>query len=140
MKKLDETGRGNPFRIPEGYFDEVNRKIISAVPEYSAGPGKPSLFIRLKPVLKLAAFITGFILAGYFILRTMVPAADQSLDQEISEYEFSGAYLNDIELAIKDEEGIALLIPEGIPDVSDSDIVEYLIMENVKTDEIYENL
>jgi hypothetical protein len=29
MKKLNETPGKNPFKVPENYFEEVNRKILS---------------------------------------------------------------------------------------------------------------
>ena len=30
MQKLNEIPDKNPFKVPENYFEEVNRKIISA--------------------------------------------------------------------------------------------------------------
>lgn len=138
MKKLDEISRKAPFRIPDNYFDEVNLKIISATSEIVPVRRKSGIIVRLRPVLRLAAFITGFIIASYFILKTILPADDQMPDQGISMQELSGSFLNDIELAVTEEEGAGMM-PEEVPDVSDSDLIEYLITENVNTEEIYEH-
>jgi hypothetical protein len=138
ISKLDDTGKGNPFRIPENFFEDVNRKIISSLPENEAV--KAGIFIRLKPVLKLAAFISGFILASYLIIKILNPPANQQFDNEITLNEFSESYLNDIEFAVTDEEEAVIMIPEVVPDVSNSELIDYLIMENINTDEIYEQL
>ena len=30
MKKLNDIDKKNPFKVPDNYFEDVNRKIISA--------------------------------------------------------------------------------------------------------------
>jgi hypothetical protein len=33
MKNIDKIPEGNPFKVPNNYFEEVNRKIISSTVE-----------------------------------------------------------------------------------------------------------
>lgn len=138
MEKPDKIQK-NPFRIPENYFDEVNRKILSAASEYKPEVRKASLYVRLMPLTRVAALISGLVLISYLLLRSPGSVDPDQDMPAVSLQEFSDKYLNEIEL-ITLEENSALFISDDVPDVSNSDIIDYLILDNININEIYEEL
>lgn len=54
-------GKDAGFKVPEGYFDDLQRKIIAELPSYPAKPSKPDLsaWQRMKPYVYLAAMFAG---------------------------------------------------------------------------------
>ena len=72
-------GQGNPFRVPEGYFDNFAAEMMKNLPEQS-GQQKKSLLIRLRPWMYAAAcmVVALFTATLYFVNDTPsqeVPAA-----------------------------------------------------------------
>lgn len=65
--KMDQ--RPSPFRVPEGYFEQLSDRIMSRLPqEEPAQQPKPALIRRLRPLLYAAACvcIAVFSVAIYF--------------------------------------------------------------------------
>lgn len=138
MEKLNESQGKSPFRVPGNYFDEVNRKIISATSVNESATKKVRMYRRFKPYLTLAAFVAGFILLSYSSLRFFNTKDINDIIPRITLEEFSDSYLNDIDLHTLEESGAALLLSAEDPDISNSDIIDYLLIENVNINEIYE--
>ncbi len=59
---------------------------------------------------------------------------------EISLQEFSESYLNDIDLLTLEEKAGSLTPYEDVPNVNNTEIIEYLLLENINENEIYELL
>jgi hypothetical protein len=122
MKESDKIPGKNPFKVPENYFEDVTRKIISATveAEISTGPEvrKIGLFRRLRPALAIAASVVLLVLLSYTALRIFLPDNKNGKISEISLME----------------------IYDRVPEVSNSEIIDYLILENVGINEIYELL
>lgn len=60
--KLKQTvGNRVPFKVPDGYFEEVQLRIMSSLPEYPAEPVAPKLSVwhKVKPYVYLAAMFAG---------------------------------------------------------------------------------
>lgn len=58
--KLEKIGTGNPFKVPEGYFDNLTENIMSRLPERIAEEQKPiSLWKRVEPWVYMAAMFAG---------------------------------------------------------------------------------
>lgn len=59
LKKKYGTDSG--FRVPDGYFEELNVRIMSRLPEYPEASGNVDLSVwqRVKPYLYLAAMFAG---------------------------------------------------------------------------------
>lgn len=140
MEKLSKKQDKNPFIVPEYYFDEVTGKIINATSGYEPEAKKVSLYGKIKPYLAVAAAISGFILISYTTLRLFSSNDPDNIVSEISLQELSDSYLNDIDLYTLEENGAAFLISYEIPDVNKSDIIDYLLRDNINIDEIYEQL
>ena len=65
MKELKEIQNKNPFKVPENYFEEVNRKIISETAGFDSKEEKKGFYIKLRPYLAVAASVAGLILLSY---------------------------------------------------------------------------
>lgn len=56
-----ESGRPNPYKVPEGYFESFRVSVLESLPEYPEKP-KPvnlSAWQRIKPYIWLAAMFAG---------------------------------------------------------------------------------
>lgn len=57
----EKYGNETGFRVPDGYFEELNAKILSGLPPYKEAPKSVSLSMwqRVKPYVYLAAMFAG---------------------------------------------------------------------------------
>lgn len=144
MKESDKITGKNPFKVPDNYFGDVNRKIISATveAETSTEPEvrKIRLFSRLRPVLAVAASVTVLVLLTYTALRVFLPVNKNNKMPEISLIEFSDSFLDDIDIQTLEENVDPTAFYDNVPDVSNSEIIDYLILENIEINDIYELL
>jgi len=138
MKKQDKTGKKNPFIVPDGYFEEVNRKIISATSGKSPFKIKSGLLLRFRPYLMAAASVAGFIILSYSAIKVIALHRINLQKSEIILEEYISLYLNDLDIYSIEENSASLAIPEPGPDVSKEEIMEYLVFENIEIGEIYE--
>ncbi|MDR0865466.1 MAG: hypothetical protein LBO74_11120 [Candidatus Symbiothrix sp.] len=57
---LDEIGKKNPFKVPDGYFEGLTSQIMAQLPEKVQGETKViSLWDRVKPWMYMAAIFMG---------------------------------------------------------------------------------
>jgi hypothetical protein len=140
MKKLKNILEKNPFKVPDNYFEEVNRKIISATVGIEQETRKISLYNRFRPYLLIAASVTGLILITYSAI-TIVNRSRYNLKlTESYLIENSQQYLNELDIVALEESTASLVQFEEGPDVSKSDIIDYLLLENIEINEIYDQL
>ena len=138
MKDIKEISEKNPFRVPENYFEEVNKKIISTTAEQNAERLKISPYRKLRPYLAVAASVALLVALSYAAIHVFSPKNNNPVLPEITLSEFSDHYLNDIDLLTLEQN---TAIAENFyvsPDLSSSDIIDYLIFENIDINEIYE--
>jgi hypothetical protein len=140
MKKLNEIPGKNPFKVPENYFEDVNRKIISATSGYDMDVKKRVQVKRLRPYLAVAASVAAFILLSYTALKLLTPDSINLQVSEVINGNYSTPYENDIDIFTL-EENVASLLPEdeGLF-ANETDIIDYLILENIDISDIYEQL
>lgn len=140
MKMKDNIPDQNPFRVPDGYFEEVNRKIVAVTSGKSHGDRKFTFSSGIRPYLLAAASVAGFILLGYTAIRVFVPHKS-SLQLSVAVHDdYFPPYLDDLDIYSLEENAASLAIPEQGPDVSKAEIIEYLVQENIEISEIYEQL
>lgn len=140
MKKINEISDNNPFKVPENYFEEVNRKIISVTSVYGKQEKKIGLYNRFRPYFLIAASVTGFILLSYTAVNLLIPG---KLNLPVSQVMFGESpelYMNDIEIFTLEEDALSLVLSEEGPDVDETDIIDYLMLENIEINDIYEPL
>lgn len=88
MKKKENNpeqfNRENPFRVPEGYFENLTSQVMSKIPEQlvEREPAKGiSMIDRIRPWLYLAAVFAGLLLC-FRALIGISGSNDNSLTQE----------------------------------------------------------
>ena len=140
MQKLNKIPGKSPFKVPENYFEEVNRKIISVTSGPNKEAKKAGLYGRLRPYLLIAASVTGFILLSYTAMKLLTHNRLSSQLSEVLSGEYSDSYINDIEIISLEENSAFLFLSEEVPDVNKSDIVDYLLLDNIEINDIYEKL
>jgi hypothetical protein len=140
MKKLNELPDKNPFKIPENYFEDVNRKIISATAGFDEGVKRVNLYNRFRPYLLIAASVSGFILISYTAIKLMKHG---STDLQVTEILYNSdidSYINDIDIVSLEENTSSLDLNQENPEITQKEIIDYLLLENIEINDIYERL
>jgi hypothetical protein len=140
MNKTEDIPGKNPFKVPDNYFEEVNRRIIAATTGETGPVKKPGFSIRLRPYILAAASITGFIIISYTAVRYFTADRTNSRSESITTASFEEAYIDGIDLYTLEESASAIEIPDEISGVIPSEIIDYLMLENIEINEIYEQL
>lgn len=85
---IKKCGKGNPFRVPEGYFENFTQEMMDLLPEQTEQPLtlKVTLWERVKPLLYLAAMFAGMMLC----VRYLVIGEEQN--QELPTATFSETF------------------------------------------------
>jgi hypothetical protein len=140
MKKSDNIPGKNPFKVPDNYFEEVNRKIISATSSIDKEVKVVSIYSRFRTSLLIAASVAGLILLSFAAIKLLTPARPYSQVSEVLKEMSPDSYINDIDLPSLEEDASSLVLSEEGPDVSKKDIIDYLLNENVEINDIYAQL
>jgi hypothetical protein len=140
MKIPDKNAEKSPFRVPDGYFEEVNSKIISATTGTCKSASKPRLSIRFRPYLLAVASVAGFIILSYTAIKLTFLQRINPQTSEVIPGGYFSPYFNEIDIFSLEENTESLTIPEEGPDVSNAEIIEYLVLENIEISDIYEQL
>jgi len=140
MKKIEDIKGNNPFKVPDNYIEDVNRRIIAATTGETGQVKKPGFSIRLRPYIMAAASITGFIILSYTAVSYFTADRTNSRSESVSTALFEELYINGIDLITLEESASALEMPDEISGVITSEIIDYLILENIDINEIYEQL
>ncbi|MGC9470149.1 MAG: hypothetical protein ACP5D1_01265 [Bacteroidales bacterium] len=138
-RKLTDIPKANPFRVPEGYFDELQDKIDKAVAFRQVTPyGKRGFSGLLRPQLALAAGFAGLVLLGFFTVKLILKPESETAKNGLAEYiEF---YMDDFdESQIIDALGN---LDPGMPEpaYTDDEIIYYLVTEDIDETTIMEEL
>lgn len=142
MKTLNEIPGKSPFRVPDNYFDDVNRRIIDstigegAIEEKS--PDKRSLYIRFRPYLLAAASIAAFVVISYTGAKIIFPTAKNTGIAAISIDELSASAFNDIDITTLEENAAQKTFSDEMPQLSKPELIDYLLSENIDVNDIYE--
>jgi hypothetical protein len=140
MKKINDIPDKNPFKVPESYFEEVNRKIISATSGYELEIRKVSFYNRFRTRLLVAASIGGFIIISFTAIRLLSrDKRNFEVSQVLNEIN-TDSIINEIDLSSLEENASSIVLSEEGLDVSKKDIIDYLLINNVDINDIYEQL
>lgn len=140
MKTLNDIKDKNPFKVPDNYFDEVNRSIISATSEGPAVLRKKGIIRRLRPALAIAASAAVLIALSYTAVKIFSHGNQGRLIAKVTTEEFEAADLNDIDILTLEENTDPSAFIDTEPVASKTEIIDYLLLENIDIDEIYELL
>ena len=144
MKPLDEIKIENPFKVPDGYFESLTDRTMSAIKENSESERVPEenikRKIRLMPFLAMAAAITGFAVIAAGMVRLVSKNKDnlfRGSDNEI----YVEIITQDIDTyIIENEWGLYEEVINGEEDLETEAIIYYLLLENIALTDIYETL
>ncbi|WP_281643648.1 hypothetical protein [Bacteroides zoogleoformans] len=84
-KMLKKTGRENPFRVPEGYFERLSSEVMDRLPEkekQAVTQREPTRWERVRPWLYMAAMFIGAALIIRVASSDHTPAADSVVADE----------------------------------------------------------
>ena len=140
MKELNDISKKNPFLVPENYFEEVNRRIISSTVENHSEVKERSIYYRLRPYLAIAASIAILALLGYTAIYFLKPDRTTKGIPEITLNEFSENYLNDIDNLTLEENAGSFEQNVASINLNSKDIIDYLVLDNIDINVIYEQL
>jgi hypothetical protein len=140
MKEFKEISDKNPFKVPDEYFETVNRKIISATSGYGSDQKRISRYRKLRLYFAAAASVAVIAVLSYTAILLNSSGKNKSVLPEITLNEFSQTYLPEIDLLTLEESagniepGIVSLNMDG------KDIVDFLEFENIDISDIYTQL
>jgi hypothetical protein len=137
MKTINDIPGKNPFKVPENYFEEVTRKILSETADVENRPSKRGLYLRMMPLLSVAASLAFFVILSYTLVRIINAGNSNEVFPVITLEEFSEEYLNDLNITDLEQNASEAVTYDDIPAVSQQDIIDYLILDNIDPDEIY---
>jgi hypothetical protein len=140
MTKLNDIPKKNPFRVPDNYFEEIDRKIISVTSGSDSEIRRVSIYNRFRKSLLIAASIAGFILISFAAIKLFAPDKKNYQVSEVLHGINPDSIINDIDLTSLEEHASSLVLPDEGPDVSKKDIIDYLLLNNVDINDIYEQL
>ena len=77
-----ELGKRNPFKVPEGYFEQLGDRVMASLPECreDSKPVRKPLLVVLRPWVYAAACATLLLVVGVGLLNRQpvsVPIAQQ---------------------------------------------------------------
>ncbi|MGD0340912.1 MAG: hypothetical protein ABSA76_04285 [Bacteroidales bacterium] len=140
MKTLNEIPRQNPFKVPENYFEEANRRIIASAADTSNVVAKTGLYRRLRPYLIAAASIALIAVLSYTAARILIPGTSEPAIPELSAEEFSSSYIDYIDVRTLEDGTDPAALSDEIPMLSKPEIIDCLMLENIDLNDIYELL
>ncbi len=140
MKTSDKIPQGNPFKVPEKYFEELNGRIIASTVEYQDKKKKPGLYVRLRPFLAIAASVSVLALLTYTGMKLFSPRNETALLSGIPVEEYPETILNEIDILTLEGNLVLTELPYMEPGINKKDIIDYLLLENIDINEIQEQL
>ena len=140
MKTSDKIPTGNPFKVPEKYFEELNNRIIASTVESKHKKEKPGLYVRLRPFLAIAAAVAVLALLTYTGMNLFSPRNESALLSGIPVEEYPEAILNEVDILTLEGNLVFTEIPDMEPGINEKDIIDYLVLENIDINELQEQL
>lgn len=140
MQKLNNIPPKNPFKVPENYFNEVNKKILSATSETEREVIKLSFYSRFRTRILVAASIAGFIIISYTGVRLLSPGNPVTQISGTIKGISNESIMNDVDISTLEENVSSEMLSEDVPEVNKKDIIDYLLLDNIELNEIYEQL
>jgi hypothetical protein len=140
MEKKNNIRNKNPFRVPEDYFENLNRRIIEGTSgKGMADAGQRKIF-RLKPYLAIAASVAVLVLLSYTGIRLFSSRRPSFPENMTSRELYIETMSDDIGTSFLELNAENLDIPDIIPEVGKDDIIEYLVQDDFEISDVYEQL
>lgn len=131
MNNDDKILRGNPFKVPENYFEEVTRNIIASTSGSGRKPEKKGPFAVLRPYLAVAASVAVLAIISYTGFKIFNQSGRNTTLSKIPVEEYSEMILQDIDIMTLEDDLLKADITSDIPDTDRDAIIDYLEFENI---------
>lgn len=134
--KQEDRSQDNPFRVPENYFDEVNRKIFASTIEAEKARTLPR-FRRFRPLLAIAASVAVLVTTVYFPARIF---HTKNLRSEVTQLITSSPEILIDEIDIVSLENSAAISVDFEEEyaLTNEEIINYLLNDHIEISMIYE--
>ena len=82
-----KIGADNPFRVPDGYFENLTSEVMNRLPEKEKVmvERKPTTWEKVKPLLYMAAMFVGAMLLIRVASTYYTPAGNPAVEEEADE-------------------------------------------------------
>jgi hypothetical protein len=137
MKEFKEISEKNPFKVPDNYFEEVNRKIIASTAGCNSQINKKSLYRKLKPYLAVAASVAVLTLISYTVVYVVSSGRNKPIVPEITLNEFTDNYLNDIDIMTLEERAGYIEKDLAQININSKEIIDYFVFENIEINDLH---
>lgn len=128
MERLNNSGKRSPFTVPENYFGELYAQLDEKLGREKVG-GKTRRIYAARRIILSAAATVGIAVISYFGIRYLAGSRDDLLLPALSEYTELLSY--DLDEYLLVEELSSDEVVDISPEISDLDIVEYLIDNDI---------
>jgi hypothetical protein len=126
--------------VPEGYFEDLNSRILSSVSVAGQPSKQEPRVVRLRPYLLAAASVAVFVVLSYTAIKLFVPDTRLRHDTVITSEDLIYSGLDEVDIFSLEERTSTIPVADGMPEVSKTEIVEYLMLDNIEINDIYEQL
>jgi hypothetical protein len=139
MNELNDIPKNNPFKVPEKYFEEVNRKILSGTAGFDSGIQKIGIIRKLRPYLAVAASVALLVVLSYTAIHFFARSENRSEFPGITLSEYTDNYINDIDIISLEENAAETGLFREETGFNKNDIMDYLVLDNIDIYDIYEH-
>ncbi|HPF04066.1 MAG TPA: hypothetical protein PLV06_09530 [Bacteroidales bacterium] len=140
MEEFKNISDKNPFRVPENYFEEVSARIIESTAGKEPETKPAGLLHRLRPYMAVAASVAALAVLTVAALRYFDRGDILMEMPDISFQDITDNYLHEIDLLTLEESVASTPSWDDISEISNNEIIDYLLSENIELNEIYELL
>ena len=139
MEKFENIPGGNPFKVPENYFEEVKRKISSSTSGIKTQERKLINHSRWRHFTGIAASIAMLCLLSLLGTLYFTHRNETSFMRKLSYEELNENLLNEVDILTLEE----IVKPEittsmGYHEES-NDLIDYLMLDNIDVTELEVN-
>jgi len=145
MKPGEEIKKSNPFKVPEGYFESLTERTMSAIKsdqEKKTNESKPVRKLDVRSLLAMAAAVAAFALVTTVTVRLVTGGRDKHQQSEENGF-YADLAVEEIDTYIIESEWNETELPdtrEAERAISTDAIIDYLMTETIDINDIYELL
>jgi len=145
MKPGEEIKKTNPFKVPDGYFESLTERTMSAIKtdqEKETHESNPVRRLTVRSLLAMAAAVAAFALVTTVTVRLVTGGSDKQQQVEDNGI-YAALAVEDIDTYMIESEWNETELPDthqAERAISTDAIIDYLMTETIDLNDIYELL
>ena len=145
MKADEEIKKSNPFKVPDGYFESLTERTMSAIKsdkEKETHERKPVRRLNIRSILAMAAAVAAFALVTTVTVRLVTGGRDKHQQDEDNGL-YADLAVEEIDTYMIESEWNETEFPdtrEAERAISTDAIIDFLMTETIDLNDIYELL